>query len=202
MYNIKIRVSTNENSGYEATLDDLDFRIISLLITGHENKNISDVLKVPLSTIQRRVRNIMMSGIVTMKILPNFKRLGIKKGLIHIYLRNGDIKESTSRVAKMNGFLSASVHVGNSDIVGDFVYEDSEQLVDAISDIKHMDGVDRVLWSEEIFKLPSHKENIIKSFQKYWQNNKNNNNHNNSKYRNNKDNNIRMNDSNGSIRKK
>ena len=178
MYNIKTRVSTNENSGYEVTLDDLDFRIISLLITGHENKNISDLLKVPLSTIQRRVRNIMLSGIVTMKILPNFKRLGIKKGLIHIYLRNGDIKDSTSRVAKMNGFLSASVHVGNSDIVGDFVYEDSEQLVEAISDIKHMDGVDRVLWSEEVFSVAVDPENVLSSFRRMWKNSHYQNNYN------------------------
>jgi hypothetical protein len=28
--------------------------------------------------------------------------------------------------------LIAGVHVGNSDIVGEFVYEDSEQLVDLI----------------------------------------------------------------------
>lgn len=171
MYNIKTRISTDENAGYEVTLDDLDFRIISLLITGYDNKDISNILKVPLSTIQRRVRNIMLSGIVTMRILPNFKRLGIKKGLIHIYLRNGDIKVSTSRVAKMNGFLSASVHVGNSDIVGDFVYEESEQLVDAISEIKHMDGVDRVLWSEEVFSVPVDPENVLSSFKRMWKNN-------------------------------
>ena len=30
------------------------------------------------------------------------------------------------------GIMSAGIHVGNSDIVGEFVYEDSEQLVDLI----------------------------------------------------------------------
>jgi DNA-binding Lrp family transcriptional regulator len=161
---------TNNKSNQDIRLDDVDFKIISLLVTAHDNKQISQELKIPLSTVQRRVRNIMLSGIVAMKIVPNFKRLGIKKGLIHIYLNNGNIKESTSDVAKMDGFLSASVHVGNSDIVGEFVYEDSEQLVDAISAIKHMQGVDRVLWSEEVYSIESRPENILDSFKKMWQN--------------------------------
>jgi hypothetical protein len=38
-------------------------------------------------------------------------------------------------------------------VVGEFVYEDSEQLVDLISHVKSIDGVDRVVWSEEVFLL-------------------------------------------------
>lgn len=169
-------ISNKEIHSHEISLDDLDFRIISLLVTGSDNKQISVELKVPLSTIQRRTRNILLSGIVTMRIEPNFKRLGIKKGLLHVYLSNGDIKESTSKVAKMDGILSASVHVGNSDIVGEFVYEDSEQLVDTISNIKHFDGVDRVMWSEEVYTVPVEAENVLSSFKKMWANAKTNNN--------------------------
>jgi DNA-binding Lrp family transcriptional regulator len=162
------------DAGYEISLDDTDFRIISLLVTNHDNKKISDYLRIPLSTIQRRVRNIMLSGIVTSKVEPNFKRLGIKKGLLHVYLSDGDIKSSTSEVAGMDGVLSASVHVGNSDIVSEFVYEDSEQLVDTISNIKHMNGVDRVLWSEEVYSVPVDPENVLSSFKKMWENNNGN----------------------------
>ncbi|HEY7107866.1 MAG TPA: Lrp/AsnC family transcriptional regulator [Nitrososphaeraceae archaeon] len=161
-------------AGYEISLDDTDFRIISLLVTNHDNKKISEDLRIPLSTIQRRVRNIMLSGIVTSKVEPNFKRLGIKKGLLHVYLSDGDIKSSTSEVAGMDGVLSASVHVGNSDIVSEFVYEDSEQLVDTISNIKHMNGVDRVLWSEEVYSVPVDPENVLTSFKKMWENNNGN----------------------------
>jgi DNA-binding Lrp family transcriptional regulator len=167
--NIQARVKGGK--GYEISLDDTDFKIISLLVTNHDNKKISEDLKIPLSTIQRRVRNIMLSGIVNTRVEPNFKRLGIKKGLLHVYLSNGNIKRSTSEVAKMDGVLSASVHVGNSDIVSEFVYEDSEQLVDTISKIKHMDGVDRVLWSEEVYEVPVDPVNVLSSFKKMWANN-------------------------------
>jgi DNA-binding Lrp family transcriptional regulator len=162
-------ISKKGDQSHEISLDDLDFRIISLLVTGSDNKHISDELKVPLSTIQRRTRNILLSGIVTMRIEPNFRRLGIKKGLLHVYLSTGDIKECTLKVAKMEGMLSASVHVGNSDIVGEFVYEDSEQLVDTISNIKHLDGVDRVMWSEEVYAVPVEAENVLSAFKKMWE---------------------------------
>lgn len=171
----------DSQNDHRISLDNTDFKIISLLITGNENKQISTKLKIPLSTIQRRARNIMQSGIVHTKIEPNFKRLGIKKGLLHIYLRDGDIKGSAFKVAKMDGILSASIHIGNTDVVSDFVYEDSEQLIDTISCMKHMDGVDRVMWSEEVFTVPVDPENVLSSFKKMWNNGNNNRNSINSK---------------------
>ncbi len=158
--------------GYPTSLDETDFRIISMMITGNANKQISTQLKIPLSTVQRRTRNIIESGLVQTKIEPNFKRLGIKKGLLHLYLKNGNSKDSAMNVAKMDGILSTSVHVGNSDVVSDFVYEDSEQLVDTISRMKHMDGVDRVMWSEEVYSVPVDSENVLSSFKRFWSNNK------------------------------
>src|SRR5689334_24566198 len=79
------------------------------MVKGHENKQISGELKVPLSTIQRRTKNITDSGVVRTKTVPDFKKLGIKQGLLHIYLRDGNIRRSASQIAKMDGILSASI---------------------------------------------------------------------------------------------
>jgi len=166
----RILLVNNSTEEGEISLDNTDFKIIALLVTGHDNKQISDSLKIPLSTVQRRTRSIMLSGIVHVKIEPNFRRLGIKKGLLHVYLTNGDIKDTATKVSKMDGILSSSVHVGNSDVVGEFVYEDSEQLVDTISNLKHLDGVSRVLWSEEVFSVPVNADNVLSSFRKMWNN--------------------------------
>jgi DNA-binding Lrp family transcriptional regulator len=68
------------------TLDKLDLKIISLLIAQRNNKQISAELGVPITTIRRRTRNIIENGIMNIKIEPNFKRLGIKRGFLHIYL--------------------------------------------------------------------------------------------------------------------
>ena len=156
--------------------DKVDFKIITLLVLGYDNKKISSTLKIPLSTIQRRTRIILLSKIVTQEYIPNFKILGIKKGILHIYLRDGSLKQRAETISKLDGILSVSIHVGNSDIVAEFVYDNSECLVDIISEIKHMQDIEKILWSEEIYKIPVSKENISKSFKKYWtDNNKNKN---------------------------
>jgi len=107
---------------------------------------------------------------VQVEYKPNVKQLGIAKGMLHVYLGNGQLRDTAEKISEMEGILSSSIHVGNSDVVSEFVYKSSEDLVNIIADLKQIEGVDRVLWSEEIVKLPSHKENILKSFSKYWNN--------------------------------
>jgi len=53
-----------------------------------------------------------------------------------------------------NGILSVAVHIGNSDLVALFIYKDSKQLLDIISETKLIQGVNRVLWSEEVYFIP------------------------------------------------
>src|SRR5919112_3512711 len=158
----------NNNNDVFTHLDKTDFRIVSLLVLGYENKQISSTLKIPLSTIQRRTRLILQSEIVTQEYQPNFKMLGIKKGLLHTYLRDGHIRKTAEKISRMEGILSVTMHVGDSDIVSEFVYDNSEDLVDIIASIKDIEGVGHIVWSEEIYRLKTHKENILKSFNKYW----------------------------------
>ena len=183
----------NNNNDVFTHLDKTDFRIVSLLVLGYDNKKISSTLKIPLSTIQRRTRRILLSGMVTLEYRPNFKLLGLKKGLLHTYLRDGQLKKTAEKISKMDGILSVTIHVGNSDVVSEFVYDNSEELVDIIAAIKQIEGVGQVVWSEEVFKLPTQKENIMKSFQKYWKENTNYNNNGIRKNNNNNNNNNQKN---------
>jgi DNA-binding Lrp family transcriptional regulator len=183
----------NNNYDVFTHLDKTDFRIVSLLVLGYDNKKISSTLKIPLSTIQRRTRRILQSGMVTLEYQPNFKLLGLKKGLLHTYLRDGQLKKTGEKISNMDGILSVTIHVGNSDIVSEFVYDNSEELVDIVAAIKQIEGVERVVWSEEVFKLLTQKENIMKSFQKYWKENTNYNNNNNIRKNNNNNNNNQNN---------
>jgi predicted RND superfamily exporter protein len=178
----------SNNNDFSRSFDKTDYKVISLLVLGYDNKKISSTLKVPLSTIQRRTRIILLAGIVTLEYTPNFKMLDIKKGLLHTYLRDGKLRKTAEKISEMEGILSVTLHVGNSDIVSEFVYDNSEELVDILAAIKEIEGVDKVMWSEEIFKLPIHKENMMKSFKKYWTNNNHNTNYKNNSRRNNHNN--------------
>jgi hypothetical protein len=99
--------------------------------------------------------------------------LGIKKGLLHTYLRDGQIRKTAEKISQMEGILSVTIHVGNSDVVSEFVFDNSEDLIDIIAAIKEIQGVEQVVWSEEIYKIKTAKENVIKSFNKYWKDNNN-----------------------------
>jgi hypothetical protein len=189
----KEEIQKSRDNGNFHPFDMTDYRIISLLVIGYDNKKISFTLKVPLSTIQRRARIILLSGIIALEYIPNFKMLGIKKGLLHTYLADGQLRNTAEKISTMEGILSVALHVGNSDIVAEFVYDNSEELVDIIAAIKEIEGVDRVMWSEEVFKLPIHKENVMKSFNKYWNNNNHNTNYKNNMTRNNHNNNTKNN---------
>jgi hypothetical protein len=65
--------------------------------------------------------------------------------------------------------------------VSDYVFEDSEELVDTISALKHMDYVDHVLWSEEVFRIPVDSANILRTYKRMWNNGNNHNNNGNKK---------------------
>jgi hypothetical protein len=70
---------------------------------------------------------------------PNYKKLGLKKGLLHAYLRTGNIKKVAEDLLSNEGIMSSGIHAGNSDIVGELFMKDSEQLVDLISKVKDLE---------------------------------------------------------------
>jgi DNA-binding Lrp family transcriptional regulator len=149
---------------YLSDFDEKDLRIISSLISGSNNQQVSSELQIPLSTVQRRTRIILQSGLLQHNFTPDYRRLGLKKGMIHIYLKDGDMKSTAEKVSNMEGITSVSIHIGNSDIVADFVYRDSEQIIEIVSSIKRLDGVDKAVWSEEVYILPISQHKLAVPF--------------------------------------
>ena len=135
-------------------LDDSDWGIIKLLVAGHNNQQIANETKIPLSTVQRKTRMMFEKGYIISRNEINYKRLGYKRGLIHIYLEHGDLKQIAKRVAKMDSVQTVSLHAGNSDIIGFFLYKNTEQVLGLIDEVKKMEGVDSVVWSEEVYTFP------------------------------------------------
>jgi DNA-binding Lrp family transcriptional regulator len=63
----------------DKNIDEIDIKIIDLMILDKNNKEISQDLKIPLSTIQRRVRNLISVGYVTFKAQINYQKLDLKQ---------------------------------------------------------------------------------------------------------------------------
>ena len=141
-------------------LDKLDFKIVSLLISGQDNKQISKALNTPLSTVQRRTRRIFENGIVRNRVEPNYQQLGLSKGLLHVYVNGVDAMKVAGDFGKIDGVLAVSLHIGNSDVVGEIIYKNSVDILRAISDTKKIEGVERVVWSEEVYNVTLDKPKI------------------------------------------
>lgn len=75
-------------------IDSIDIKIINLLVLYKTKKEISKDLGIPLSTIQRRVRNLITTRYMVCNIEVNYQMFGYKTGLVHVYLRDGNIEET------------------------------------------------------------------------------------------------------------
>jgi Lrp/AsnC family transcriptional regulator, regulator for asnA, asnC and gidA len=157
----KIVYNNNNHNNKSVNIDNIDKKIIELLIANHDNSFISQQLAIPLSTIQRRTRKLFEKEIISIKVELNYEKLGYKRGLLHIYLKKGQLDKIGKIVVEKRGMLSVSVHVGNSDLVALFVYRDSKDLIETMTNIKEIEGVERVLWSEEVYFIPSPQQNKL-----------------------------------------
>ena len=139
-------------------LDERDQAILNLLVTGRSNSEIAARLKIPVSTVQRRTRKLFERDLVRINYQLNYEKLGWRKGLLHIYLKNGDATSIANQVAKIQGVQSTAVHIGNSDIVASFLFNETPQLLGILTRCKELSGVERVVWSEEVQTFYNSKE--------------------------------------------
>jgi len=141
-------------SKLDKRLDETDIKIIDLMVLNKTNKEISKDLRIPLSTVQRRVRDLMSAGFVTNNIQINYQKFGFKTGLIHVYLRDGNIEEAAKKIDNLDAVLFIEIHIGNSDVLGHVIYKDGKELLNLVSAVKKIGGVDRVVWSERVYQSP------------------------------------------------
>ena len=72
--------------------DELDMEIVALLVSGKDNKQIANEVKVPLSTVQRRTRRLFEKNAVKSRIEPNYTQLGYNKGVVHLSISTTSIQ--------------------------------------------------------------------------------------------------------------
>ena len=126
----------NEVTGNAFSIDSLDAKILELMVFGSSNQEIAEKLRRPLSTVQRRTRDLHQSGIIQTRYEIDYKKFGYKMGLIHIYLKNGDSAIVAEKVGRLDGILDVSVHIGNSDLIAKYACKNTETLLTLLAGIK------------------------------------------------------------------
>ena len=140
-----MRLQIISKSKSDKRIDKIDLDIIELLSIDKNNKEISTDLKIPLSTIQRRVKHLITAGYVSSHTQINYQKFGFKTGLLHVYLKDDNIEEMARKINDLNQITSVEIHIGNSDILGHVIYKEGKELLNLISAIKRMQGVDRIV---------------------------------------------------------
>ena len=157
-----MRLEIMSKNRIDKSIDEIDIKIIDLMILNKNNKQISQELRIPLSTVQRRVRNLISEGYVTFNAQINYQKFGFKTGLLHIYLKSGDIEETAKKIHNLQNVTTIEIHVGNSDILGHVVYKDGKSLLNLISEIKKISDIEKIVWSERIYQSTTKEyDNII-----------------------------------------
>jgi DNA-binding Lrp family transcriptional regulator len=110
-------------------VDNLDQKLLELLVRGYENKKIAVEVKTPLSTIQRRIRKIFENQYVSRKNELNYKKLGLRKGYLQISLRGDKSYEVAQKLAATNGVIAVSELMGNFDILCTCVFKNTDDLL-------------------------------------------------------------------------
>ena len=135
-------------------IDDLDQKLLRLLLKGYEHKKIAIEAKAPLSTIQRRIRKIFDNQYVQRKNELNYKKLGLRRAFLQISLKGNYSNLVAQKISRMEGITFVSQVSGSFDILCFCLFRYIDDLFNIIESIKTIERVDTLLWSEEVRNLP------------------------------------------------
>jgi DNA-binding Lrp family transcriptional regulator len=153
----------NQENDYKL-IDEIDQKLLELLLKGYTNKRIALEAKSPLSTIQRRIRKIFENEYIYKKTELNHKRLGLRKGYLLISLKGDYSSLIAQKVSLIKGITCVSLVTGSIDILCTCLFKETSDLFNMIESVKTIERVDKVSWAEEVHNIPSN-ETTISSFQ-------------------------------------
>jgi DNA-binding Lrp family transcriptional regulator len=141
--------------------DSTDERLIEMLSKGYTNKKIALHEKMPLSTIQRRIRRIYEKGYVIKKNEVDYRKLGFRKVYLFISLKGNFSYQVAQKISSLNGVLFISLVTGSIDILCICISRDTNDLFKIVQSIRAIERVDNVMWSEEVNSAFTHDMSIL-----------------------------------------
>lgn len=150
--------------GSFVVIDETDLKLIELMISSSaikNNRQMSTILGISLSTVQRRLKNLIQKGVLVSKFHVDYEKIGYRTGLIHVFKMKGNSNEAVKAISKLKGITSIENHIGDSHILVSVVYKLSSDLSDIIDGITQMEGVQGVTWSERIPNSPPNMDTLV-----------------------------------------
>ena len=148
------------------TLDSINLGIVEALVNNGDVKSseIAAKLKIPLSTIQRRRSNLEKSLILRKNYTLDLKKLGLRVSEISVATRKGESQNIMNNFYNKHkkNIVDMALRIGNPDTNISFrvAYTDSIELFNLLEEIKEMEAVSMVQWSEYITEKKNHTINF------------------------------------------
>jgi DNA-binding Lrp family transcriptional regulator len=151
--------NTSRNSNVAAlNLDKINLKIIDELLSNADitSADIAKKIKIPLSTVQRRRRNLERMSVIKKNYELDLGIFGVRIAEISLEIKNGETQRVVSQLKsqKENQIVNTFLRVGDPQINASVVvvYKTSEQLFTIIESMKKNPNISRVSWSEYISK--------------------------------------------------
>jgi DNA-binding Lrp family transcriptional regulator len=148
------KMKKSGDKSFKPKMDDIDMAIINYMLAGYSTSEIAQKANKPLSTVQRRITRLTGKGFVVPVMHLNFKKFGLRRGVLHFKCKTTDLKEAVQKIAAISGVESASGYLGSLEIIANVVYADSAEVLDIIGKARDLKLVTDASWSEEIHSVP------------------------------------------------
>lgn len=136
-------------------LSQIDRKILKLLLAPDGNlkstKNISTKLGVPVTTIRRRRRRLESKFLKILYVL-DIEKFGWRRIDFFISIRHGMVNAVAKKLMELNDvtYVGKSIGEHTIDLRVETIVKDNVVLLDLLEQIKGMEGVNDVVWSEII----------------------------------------------------
>ena len=149
-------------------LDNINIKIISELVRQPDISSLAlaKKLDIPLSTLQRR-RAKVEKAILRKTYTLNYKTFGGRVGDLIVNVDKGKSKEIAQILLKKykNNIVSCDTRINSMhNVSARIIYKNTEELYELIENIKTMDYVDGIQWSEMVEAIGDNNSEVIGAF--------------------------------------
>jgi DNA-binding Lrp family transcriptional regulator len=135
-----------------SALSDIDRKILKILLVPDGNiksETISTKLGIPLSTIRRRRKRLESEFLKTYHVL-DIEKFGWRRVDFFISIKNGKANTVANQLIELDEvtYVGKSIGAHTIDLRVEAIVKDNIRLLDLLEEIKGMDGVNDVVWSE------------------------------------------------------
>ena len=146
-------------------MSEIDKKILKTLVTSRSRVSsltLSRTLEIPLTTVQRRRKRLESEYVETMHSM-RLDIFGWRLGQLLISTKSGMTKSIGRQLLAFAQVISVTRSIGEHtiDLCVEIVFKDNKELVALIDQIKAMDEVKDVIWTEKIETLGRNDDALV-----------------------------------------